>query len=211
MVGRAMRLVLYFGWPCALAVVIGVAGVRLGADGAAAGRRLSTTMYGKYEAFSVCVQSVTGERRDAELGRDLVALSLDAPGLPTPRQFTTPASVDVGCPRDPAHFGANVKSRRVARRSGDERPMPSPYQLHIFLMPPTTLQMLNLEPDLADRRVVVEEYVVEGTDANAIMTGVTFGLYATMDEVSDGPDLEQFFRHALLLQSQMGAPPRAIP
>jgi hypothetical protein len=57
----------------------------------------------------------------------------------------------------------------------------------------------------------VEEYVVEGSDANAVMTGVTFGLYATFDELRDGPDLKQFFRHALQLQSQMGAPPRTLP
>src|SRR4051812_12785096 len=117
MVGRAMRLVLYFGWPCALAVVIGVAGIQLGQDGLAAGRRISTTMFAKYEALSICVQAVTGERREAELGRDAVAASLDGMTLAAPRQFTTPAVVDVGCPRDPAHFGANVKSRRVARRS----------------------------------------------------------------------------------------------
>src|SRR4051794_20780937 len=155
--GRAMRLVLCFGWPCALAVVIAVAGVQLGQDASAAGRRLSTTMYAKYEALSLCVQSVTGEQREAELGRDLVATSLDGLTLSTPRQYTVPAAVDVGCPRDPAHFGANVKSRRVARRTGDDRPVPSAYHLHVYLMPSTTLQMLHLEPDLADRRVLVEE------------------------------------------------------
>ena len=78
-------------------------------------------------------------------------------------------------------------------------------------MPPTTLQVLHLEPDLADRRVVVEEYVVEGSDANAVMTGVTYGLYATLDEVNESADLKQFFRHALQMQSQLGAPPRASP
>jgi hypothetical protein len=211
MVGRAMRLVLYFGWPCALAVVIGVAGVRLGQDGLAAGRRISTTMYAKYEALSICVQAVTGERHEAALGRDLVASSLDGLTLTTPRQFTVPAAVDIGCPRDPAHFGPNVKARRVARRSGEERPVPSPYHLHVYLMPQTTLQMLHLEPDLADRRVVVEEYVVEGSDANAVMTGVTYGLYATPDEIGDVPELQTFFKHALQMQSQLGAPPRTSP
>lgn len=203
-----MRLVLCVGWPCALAAVIAVAGVGLGDDAATAGRRLSTTMYAKYEALSVCVQSVTGEERQADQARDLVAASLGGLSFATPRQFTMPASVDVGCPRAPAHFGANVKARRVSRRVGDDRPIPSPYHLHIFLMPQTTLQMLGLEPDLADRRVVVEEYVVEGSDANAVMAGVTYGLYATFDEVRDGPDLKQFFGHALQMQSQMGAPPR---
>ena len=61
-----MRLVLCVGWPCALAAVIAVAGVGLSDDGVTAGRRLSTTMYAKYEALSVCVQSVTGEEREAE-------------------------------------------------------------------------------------------------------------------------------------------------
>jgi hypothetical protein len=206
-----MRLVLYCGWPCALAVVIGVAGVQLGQDGLAAGRRLSTTMYAKYEALSICIQAVTGERHEAERGRDLVAASLEGLSVPAVRQFTMPAVVDVGCPRDPAHFGVNVKSRRVARKSGDDRPSPSPYHLHVYLMPPTTLQMLRLEPDLADRRVVVEEWVVEGTDANAVMIGVTYGLYATLAELNDGAELRLFFRHALQMQSQLGAPPRASP
>ena len=76
-------------------------------------------------------------------------------------------------------------------------------------MPRTTLQMLRLEPDLVDRRVVVEEYVVEGKDANAMMTGVTYGLYATIDEMADGADLRQFFQHALQMQSQLGARPHA--
>src|SRR4051812_32054015 len=126
MVGRAMRLVLYFGWPCALAVVVAVAGVHLENDGAGAGRRLSSTMYAKFEALSICVQSITGEQREVEEARDVVAASLDGLSLATPRQFTVPASVDVGCPRAPAHFGANVKARRVARRVGDDRPIPSP-------------------------------------------------------------------------------------
>jgi hypothetical protein len=204
-----MRLVLYFGWPCALAVVIGVAGVLLGQDGLATGRRLSTTMYLKYEALSICVQAVTGERHESAAGRDLVAASLDGVTLSSLRQFTLPASVDVGCPRDPAHFGANVKSRRVARKSGDDRPNPSPYHLHVYLMPQTTLRVLRLEPDLVDRRVVVEEYVVEGSDSNAVMAGVTYGLYATLDEIAEGTDLRQFFRHALQMQSQLGAPPRS--
>jgi hypothetical protein len=211
MVGRAMRLVLYFGWPCALAVVIGVVGVQLGQDGLATGRRLSTTMYAKYEALSICVQSVTGERHEAELGRDLVAASLEGLSVPALRLFTMPAAVDVGCPRDPAHFGVNVKARRVARKPGDDRPSPSPYHLHVYLMPQVTLMMLHLEPDLADRRVVVEEYVVEGSDANAVMTGVTYGLYATPDEINESAELRQFFSHALQMQSQLGAPPRASP
>jgi hypothetical protein len=206
-----MRLVLYVGWPLALAVVIGAAGLRLGQDGLAAGRRISTTMYAKYEAFSICVQSIAGEQREAEAGRDRVASSLEGLVLPAQRLFTAPATVDVGCPRDPAHVGANAKSRRVARRGGDDRPSPSPYHLHVYVMPPTALQTLRLEPDLADRRVVVEEYYVEGADANAVMTAVTFGLYATLDELGDGPELRQFFNHALAMQSQLGAPARVTP
>src|SRR5688500_3285966 len=166
MVGRATKLVLYLGGPCALALVIGFAGLHLGKDGIPTGRRLSTLAYGKFEALSVCVESITGERRDAESAGTLLALSLDGFGLPGPRLFTVPAAVDVGCPREAAHFGTNGKARRVADRNGSSRPEPSPYHLHVYLMPRTTLQMLHLEPDLRDRRVVVEEYVVEGSDAS---------------------------------------------
>jgi len=209
MVGRAMRLVLYLGWPCALALVVGFAGLHLGQDSLPPGRRLSTKAYGKYEALSVCVQSVTGERREAEAAGALVASSLDGFRLPGPRLFTVPAVVDVGCPREAAHYGVSAKTRRVADRSGSSRADPSPYHLHVFLMPRTTLQMLRLDPDLRDRRVIVEEYVLEGTDSNAALTGVTYGLYATIDELGDGADLRQFFHHALQMQSQLGAPPRA--
>ena len=132
MVGRAMRLVLCLRLAVCAGRVIGIdrrparAGRRL-----AAGRRISTTMFAKYEALSICVQAVTGEQHEAELGRDLVAASLE--GLACQgRPLTVPAAVDVGCPRDPAHFGANVKSRRVARkqrrRSPDAEPV-SPARL----------------------------------------------------------------------------------
>jgi hypothetical protein len=50
---------------------------------------------------------------------------------------------------------------------------------------------------------------VEGVDASAVMTGVTFGLYATADELADGAELRQVFEQALRMQSQLGAPPRA--
>ena len=203
-----MRLVLCLGWPCALALVVGLVGLHLGKDSIPTGRRLSMSVYGKFEAFSVCVQSITGERRDAEAAGSLVAATLDGFGLPGPRSFTVPATVDVGCPREAAHLGVNVKARRVADRGGSTRPEPSPYHLHVFLMPRTTLQMLSLEPDLGDRRVVVEEYVVEGADANAVMTGVTYGLYATIAELADGAELRQFFEHAIRTQTSLGAPPR---
>jgi hypothetical protein len=209
MLGRATKLVMCLGWPCALALVIAFVGLHLGQDTPPAGRRLSTKAYGKYEALSVCVQSVTGERREAEAAGALVASSLEGLGLPGPRLFTVPATVDVGCPREAAHFGANARPRRVGDRRGSSRMDPSLYHLHVFLTPPTTLQMLKLEPDLGHRRVVVEEYVVEGVDASAVMTGVTFGLYATADELADGAELRQFFNQALRMQSQLGAPPRA--
>jgi hypothetical protein len=208
MAGRATRLVLYLGWPCALALVVGLAGLHLGKDSMPTGRRLSTTVYGKFEALSVCVQSITGERREAEAAGALVASSLEGFRLPGPRVFTVPASVDVGCPGEAAHLGVNAKARRVANRSGSSRPDPSPYHLHVFLLPRTTLQMLRLEPDLGDRNVVIEEYVVEGMDAGAVGIGVTFGLYATIDELADGAELRQFFEHAIEMQSQLGAPPR---
>jgi hypothetical protein len=77
------------------------------------------------------------------------------------------------------------------------------------LMPQTTLQMLRLDPDLRDRRLVVEEYVMEGMDANAVLTGVTYGLYATVDELGAGAEVRQFFHQALEMQSQLGAPRRS--
>ena len=209
MLGRATKLVLCLGWPCALALVVGLAGLHLGKDGLPVGRRLSTQAYGKFEALSVCVQAVTGERRQAEVASAMVAASLDGLRLPGPRPFTVPAAVDVGCPREAAHYGAGAKARRVADRSGSDRMDPSPYHLHVFLLPGTALQVLRLEPGLGDRRVVVEEYVVEGVDANAVMTGITYGLYATVEELTDGTELRQFFEQALSMQSQLGAPPRA--
>jgi hypothetical protein len=211
MVGRATRLVLYLGWPCALALVVGLAGLRMGHGSLPDGRRLSTQTYGKYEALSLCVQSVTGERHEAVAAAPLVESSLEGVVLPGPHLYTVPAAVDVGCPREAAHYAAGVRARRVADRLGSTRPDPSPYQLHIFLMPQTTLQMLRLETDLGDRRVVVEEYVVEGADANAVMTGVTYGLYATLDELRDEARLRRFFDHTLTLQSQLGASPRTRP
>jgi hypothetical protein len=209
MVGRATKLVLYLGWPCALAVVVGLAGLHFGNDGIPPGRRISTTVYGKFEALSVCVQSIGGERGQAEAAGAMLASSLEGLHLPGPRQFTVPAAVDVGCPREAAHYGTAAKARRVADRNGSSRIDPSPYHLHVFLIPGTTLQLLRLEPDLSDRRAVVEEYVVEGVDANAVMTGVTYGLYATVDELANGRDVRRFFEHAVRMQSQLGAPPRA--
>jgi hypothetical protein len=209
MAGRATRLVLYLGWPCALALVVGLTGLHLGQDGLAPGRRLSTTAYGKYEALSICVQSATGERREADAARAQVASSLDGVSLPGPRLFTVPAVVDIGCPREAAQYGLSAKARRVADRRGSRAPEPSPYHLHVYLMPQTTLQMLRLDPDLRDRRLVVEEYVMEGMDANAVLTGVTYGLYATVDELGAGAEVRQFFHQALEMQSQLGAPPRS--
>lgn len=202
-----MTLVLWIGWPCALAVVVGLAGLSLAQDSMPDGRRLSTSVYGKFEALTVCVDSVTGERHEAETARELVGESLHGLTMPGPYLFTLPAAVDSGCPREAAHYGANTKSRRVANRGGDSRPAPSPYQLHVFLVPETSLQMLNLEPDLADRRVVVEEYAFEGMDGSATVRAVTYGLYATPAELQDGPELRQFFQHALQMKSQLGAPP----
>ena len=133
----------------------------------------------------------------------------DGLALTGPHLFTVPATVDVGCPGTPAHFGANARMRRVADRGGTQRPVPSAYHLHVFLMPPATLQMLRLEPDLVDRRLVVEEYVAEGSEPSVVMTGVTFGLYASLDELGDRTELRQFFERTLQIQSQLGAAPRA--
>jgi hypothetical protein len=207
MVGRATALVLYLGWPCALALVIGLAGFQLGQDALPPGRRLSVTNYGKFEALSVCVQSVTGERQEAEAARALVAASLDGFSLGGPRQYTLPAVVDAGCPGAAAHYGASSKVRRVADRGSSTRPAPSPYHLHVYVMPRTSLLMLRLEPDLGDRRVIMEEYVMTGMDGSAAMAGVTYGLYATTDELGREADVRRFFGQALQMQSQLGAPP----
>ena len=204
-----MKLVLYIGWPCALALVVYVVGLAFGEHSLPPGRRISTTVYGKYEALSICVQSITGERGEAEQARGLIEAAVGGVGLPGPRLFTLPANADTGCPSEPAHYGANAKSRRVADRPGGRGQSPSPYQLHVYLMPRTTIQVLRLEPDLGDRRVVVEEYVVEGADPNVVLNGVTFGLYASTAELADTPEFQRFFNRALLMQSQLGAPPRA--
>lgn len=204
-----MKLVLYVGWPCALALVVYVVGFALGGHSMPPGRRLSTTVYGKYEALSICVESITGERGEAERARGLVEAAVGGIGLPGPRLFTLPANVDTGCESDPAHYGASAKARRVIGRPGGRGSLPSPYQLHIYLMPKTSLHVLRLEPDLGDRRVMVEEYVVEGSEPNVALTGVTFGLYATSAELTDSQAIQRFFNRALLMHSQLGAPPRS--
>jgi hypothetical protein len=207
MVGRATTLVLYLGWPCVLAVVIGLAGIELGQGALPLGRRLSVAAYGKFEALSVCVQSVTGERHEAEAGRALVAGVLDGLTVNGQRQYTLPAVVDVMCPGVAAHYGSGSDKRRVANRGGSTRPSPSPYQLHVFLMPRVSLMMLHLEPDLGDRRVLIEEYTISGVDSEAKMTGVTYGLYTTLDELSNAATVRRFFDHTLEMQSQLGARP----
>ena len=204
-----MKLVLYVGWPCALALVVCLVGFGLGENSLPLGRRISTTVYGKYEAFSICVQSITGERGEAESARGLVEAALGGIGLPGPRLFSMPANTDVGCPSEPAHYGANAKARRVADRPGGRGQPPSPYQLHVFVMPRTSLQVLRLEPDLGGRRVVVEEYVVEGAEPNVVMNGVTFGLYASTAELADSQEFQRFFNRSLQIASQLGALPRA--
>ena len=76
------------------------------------------------------------------------------------------------------------------------------------MLPRATLQMLRLEHDLGRRHVVVEEYVAEGSDQNAVLTGVTYGLYASIDELGDSRSLRRFFDQAIQMKSQLGAPPR---
>ena len=206
-----MTLVLYLGWPCALALVIGLAGLHLGRDALPHARRLSATSYGKYEALSICVQSVTGERAEDQAAREQIEDAVRGLTLAGPAQFTLPASVDAGCPTEAAHYGASSKVRRVADRGGSTRPAPSAYHLHVYVMPRTSLLMLRLEPALADRRVVIEEYVTRGTDGAASMIGVTYGLYATADELTDRRDVREFFSRALQMQSQLGARAHASP
>lgn len=203
-----MKLVLYLGWPSALALVVYLAGMTLGQDSLPPGRRISTTVYGKYEALGICVQSVTGESSEAVLARGLVDAAVGSFELPGPRRFTLPALIDAGCPGEPSNYGATAKARRVADRPDGRGDAPSPYRLHVFIVPRTTLQMLRLEPDLQDRRVTVEEYTVEGREPNIILNGVTFGLYVTTSELADSQAVQRFFTRALNMQSQLGAPPR---
>ena len=205
-----MRLVLYVGWPCALALVVYVVGFALGEHSLPPGRRISTTVYGKYEALSICVESVTGERGEAERARGLLETALAGVELPGPRLFTLPANADNGCPSAPAHYGSSAKSRRVASSYDGRGSLPSPYQVHVYLMPRTSLQVLRLEPALTDRRLVVEEYVVHGSEPNVALSGVTFGLYATSAELADSDAVQRFFNRALVMQTQLGAPPNTL-
>lgn len=201
-----MKLVLYCGWPCALALVVFLAGLRLGEDSLPPGRRLSMSLFGKFEALSVCVQAVTGERGTAEKARALLESALSGLTLPASRPYTVPAVADVDCGRDPAHYGASAKARRVAARPGGRGQLPSPYHLHVYLMPPTSLRMLRVEPYLQDRRVEVEEYVARGTDASTVLTGVTFGLYTTSDELANGIALRQFFEKMVRTETRAEMP-----
>ncbi|MCC7368418.1 MAG: hypothetical protein IT306_08345 [Chloroflexi bacterium] len=203
-----MKLVLYLGWPSALALVVYVAGLTLGQFGMPPGRRISTTVYGKYEALGICVQSVTGEASEAELARGLVDAAVGSLDLPGSRRFTLPALIDAGCPGEPSHYGATAKARRVADRPDGRGQTPSPYQLHVYIVPRASLQMLGLEADLQDRRMTVEEYTVEGREPNVVLNGVTFGLYVTTAELADSQAVYRFFLRALSMHSQLGAPPR---
>ncbi len=209
MVGRATSLVLYLGWPCSLALVIGLAGIQPGQGALPPRLRLSVAAYGKFEALSVCVQSVTGERHEAEAGRDLVAGALDDFTVNGRRQFTLPAVVDAMCPGVAAHDGSGSEKRRVANRGGSTLPSPSLYHLHIFLMRRVSLMMLRLEPNPSDRRVLIEEYSSSGVDGEAKMTGITYSLYTTIDKLNDGATVRRFFDHVLEMQSQLGARPPA--
>lgn len=204
-----MALVLVIGWPCALALTVYLVGLRLSEHALPPGRRISTVAFGKFEALSICVQSIAGERRESERARELVEAVVSGLGLPGPRMFTLPANTDAGCPGGPAHVGDGAKARRVADRMGGRGATPSPYQLHIYLMPQATLQMLRLEPQLADRRLMVEEYAVEGSEPQVTLTGVTFGLYVSAGELTDSQALTRLFDRALLMQTQLGAPPRS--
>jgi len=206
-----MRLVLCLGWPSVLALAVALAGIRLGEDSMPPGRRVSTSTFAKYEALSVCVQTVTGERGQADHARTVLESTLTTIDLPGPRPYSLPALADTDCSREPAHYGLNAKARRVAASLDGRGISPSPYHLHVYLMPRTSLQMLRLEPHLGDRRVTVEEYIVEGAEPNVVLTGVTFGLYTSIGELADSAALRRFFTQALLMQSQLGAPPRGRP
>jgi hypothetical protein len=203
-----MRLVLYLGWPCALALVVALAGLHLGVDGAPLDRRLSTVSYGKFDALSACVQSIVGERRIAEAARERVHRAFDgllAPNRPVfmlAAEFTLPADVDLNCPRSPTHYGAESRPRLVAQRPGGKRPQPSPYHLHIYVLPRSTLATLPVEPDLARRRALIEEYTIGGAEPNQVMLGITLGLYVSPDELADRTDLREFLADQLKLREK---------
>src|SRR6266536_3504659 len=194
MVGRATWLVLYLACSCAMVLIVGTIGKHLGDDAPPLpGRPMSIVTFGKFQAFSVCVESISGSREESEAVVGRVAAALGTFDPPTNNAFTLPAAVDAGCPRGPAHFDAGSASRRVAERAADAQARPSPYHLHLFLLPKVTLQVLPFAPELADRRPTIEEYILDDPERSRVVVPVTLGLYASPDELASPAALEAFF------------------
>jgi len=200
MVGRATRLVLYLVLPCLMALGVGAIGARLGDGAPSPDRPMSRMTFGKFDALSVCVESISGSRQEADALLDEVSGALEGLGVPTNGRFTLPATVAAGCPGRPAHFGLESQASRVAANSTDPYPRPSAYHLHIYVMPRTTLRMLAFEPDLIQRRAAIEEYSLDDTAQGGAQIGVTFGLYATPEELRTKSNLAAFFVHSLGLR-----------
>jgi hypothetical protein len=189
-----MWLVPYLVCSCLMMLIVGAIGERLGEDAPAVPPRpMSTTTFGKFQAFSVCVQSISGSRDEAEAVLGRVATALDRLSAPTNGSFTLPATVDAGCPGGPAHFDVGSSARRVAEGTADPQLRPSPYRLHLFLLPGVTLRILGFNPELADRQPAVEEYVLDDPERNRTVVPVTLGLYVSPEEISSPPALEAFF------------------
>jgi hypothetical protein len=193
MVGRATGLVLYLACSCVMMLVVSTIGRHLGDDAPPLpGRPMSTTTFGKFQALSVCVESISGSREESEALLGRIASALGTVDAPLNRAFALPAAVDAGCPRGPAHFDAGSAARRVAERAADPQLRPSPYQLHLFLMPKVTLQVLPFAPELADRRPTVEEYILDDPEQSRVVIPVTLGLYTSPDELASPSALEAF-------------------
>ena len=194
MVGRATGLVLYLACACVMMLTVGIIGRHLGDDAPPPpGRLMSAATFGKFQAFSVCVESISGSREEVKALLGQVASALDVLDTTANGTGPLPPVVDAGCPRAPAHFDAGAEARRVAEGASDPRLRPSPYRLHLFVMPKVTLRMLAFAPGLADRRATVEEYVLDDPERNRVVVPVTLGLYASPDEIGSPSALEAFF------------------
>ena len=205
-----MGLVLYLACSCMMVLVVGTIGKHLGDDAPPLpGRPMSATMFGKFQALSVCVESISGSREESEAVLGRVSAALGALDAPSNGAFTLPATVEAGCPRGPAHFETGVAVRRVAERGADPQLRPSPYHLHLFLLPKVTLQMLPFAAELVDRRPTTEEYILDDPERSRVVVPVTLGLYASPDELASRSALAAFFNRSFGRQRMAQA--RVVP
>jgi hypothetical protein len=190
-------------------VIVGAIGKNLGDDASLPGKPMSMATFGKFQALSVCVDSISGSREESEAVVSRLSTTLESLALPGRGAFTMPATVEVGCPRGTAHFDNGSTALRVAEEAVDPYPRPSPYQLHVFLMPRVTLRMLSFAPELADRKAAVEEYILAYQDQREAQVPVTLGLYVSADELARTTALEAFLGRSFGLRpvTQASAPP----